>query len=95
VRVATISKVPIFIVCLALLNFLAYFFVALYLDGDAVNGKIDDGHFYLGSHGRYTEVSVRIFAYSRWHTYSVWLTHSLAFVAVYFVVRRGKADPDA
>lgn len=30
-RIATTSKVPIFIVCLALLNFLAYFFIALHL----------------------------------------------------------------
>jgi hypothetical protein len=25
--------------------------------GDALGGKVEDGHFYLGSHGRYTEVS--------------------------------------
>src|SRR5258706_14722303 len=52
-----------------------------YLGGDAVNGKIAGGHYFLMSHGRYTEVSADIFNYSRSHAYSTGVTHPLAFAA--------------
>jgi hypothetical protein len=66
----------------ALLNFAVFWVVAVRLGGDAVNGRMQDGHFYLASHGKYTEVSGRVFMYSRLHTYSVWVTHPLALLAV-------------
>ena len=68
----------------ALLNFAVFWVVAVRLGGDAVNGRRQDGHFYLASHGKYTEVSERVFTYSRLHTYSVWITHPLAFLAAYW-----------
>ena len=77
---STKGGVWIWVFVLALLNFFAFIVAALYLGGDAVNGKIENGHFYLASHGHYTEVSARAFAYSKRHTYSVFLTHSLAFI---------------
>ena len=71
--------VALFALCLA--NFALFFVLAVYLGGDAVNGKIVGGHYFLMSHGRYTEVSAGIFNYSRWHAYSTWVTHPLAFAA--------------
>ncbi len=71
----------------ALLNFAVFWVVAVCLGGDAVNGRIQDGHFYLANHGKYTEVSERVFDYSRWHVYSTWITHPLAFVAAYWGMR--------
>ncbi len=50
---------------------------SFYLGGDAFNGKVEDGHYYLSGYsaktGRkgYTEVSERVFTYSKWHVYSV------------------------
>lgn len=76
-----------------LVNFFAFVFVAVRLGGDAVNGKIENGHFYLASHGRYTEVSEAVFTYSKWHTYSVILTYSVLFIAALFLHRRGKVRP--
>lgn len=70
----------------ALLNFAVFWVVAGRLGGDAVNRRMQDGRFYLANHGKYTEVSERVFTYSRLHTYSVWITHPLAFLAAY----RGK-----
>jgi len=75
------------IFALGLLNFFLFFVAAVYLGGDAVNGKIEGGHFYLMSHGRLTEVSEHVFAYSKWHAYSVWVTHPLALIAVYWYIR--------
>jgi hypothetical protein len=79
---------------IALFNFLLFWVAAVYLGGDAVNGKTDKGRFFLMSHGRYTEVSADLFTYSKWHAYSLWLTHPLAFVAAY-VLLRGKGRTDA
>ncbi|HXD52780.1 MAG TPA: hypothetical protein VN689_12855, partial [Burkholderiales bacterium] len=63
---------------LGLVNFALYLIGAIYLGGDAINGKIVDGHYFLMSHGRYTEVSADISNYSKWHVYSTWVTHLLA-----------------
>jgi hypothetical protein len=94
-RTESISSAWNWIVGIALLNFLVFMAVALYLGGDAVNGKIANGHFFLGSHGRYTEVSETLFTYSKWHTYSVVLTHSLAFIGACLVGRRPRVGPNA
>ena len=75
------------IVGLGLVNFLAFFVAAVYLGGDAVNGKMEAGHFFLMSHGRLTEVNEDVFAYSKWHAYSVWITHPLALIAAYWYNR--------
>ena len=65
---------------LCLSNFLAFIAVAGSLGGDALNGKIVDGHFFLGSHGHFTEVTQAVFNYSAWHARSLFFTHPLAFL---------------
>jgi hypothetical protein len=52
-----------------------------------LNGKTDHGRFFLMSHGPYTEVSADLFTYSKWHASSLWVTHPLAFVAAYLILR--------
>ncbi len=71
----------IVIVALGVINFAVFFVVALIIGGDAVNGYAANGHYYLASHGRYTEVSRHIFIYSRWHVYSLFITHPAAMLA--------------
>ena len=74
---------------IAIVNFFSFISISIYLGGDALNGKETLGHFYLNSHGRYTEVSETIFRYSKIHAYSMWATHSLfIFSAVIFILRR-------
>jgi hypothetical protein len=68
------------LIAIGFLNFISFAVVASLLGGDAVNGKTDGQRFYLGSHGHYTEVSRSTFEYSRFHTHSVWITHSLLFI---------------
>ena len=75
------------LVAIGILNFASYVIVALSLGGDAVNGKTEGGRFYLCEHGHYTEVSRSVFEYSRYHTYSVWVTHPLAMSGGYFLYR--------
>jgi hypothetical protein len=70
-----------------IVNFVLFFVGAVYLGGDAINGKAMADHFYLMSHGRFTEVSEAVFTYSKWHVYSTWVTHPLAFIAGYWYYR--------
>jgi hypothetical protein len=76
-----LQKICITICSLGAASFAAFWIVAVILGGDAASGRVEDGHYYLSSHGRLTEVSRGTFLYSRVHTYSIWITHPLAIVA--------------
>ncbi len=56
---------------LGMVNFVAFLVGTAYFGGDAVSGKVVDGHYFLSSHGRLTEVSAAVFTYSWLHTWSV------------------------
>jgi hypothetical protein len=62
---------------IALPNFIVFVIVALSIGGDALNGKIENGRYFLAYHGVYTEVSRNLFLYSKIHAISVIVTHSL------------------
>jgi hypothetical protein len=85
------SKVRLcsWIVYVAFVNFAVFWFATVFLGGSAIGGKFEDGHFYLSSKGRYVEVSQDVFTFSRWHAYTMFGTHVLAFVAGYFYYRLG------
>ena len=63
------------------LNGIIFWFTAVALGGDAVNGKMENGHYYLANHGRLTEVSRGVFTYSRIHSYSVFISIPIGIVA--------------
>ena len=52
----TVLKVCRMIVAIAFLNFMLLALISAFIGGDALNGKIEDGRYYVGSHGHYTEV---------------------------------------
>ena len=76
----------VLILSLPILNIGAYVVVATFLGGDAINGRIENGRYFLGAHGKYTEVSRTTFNYSRIHTYSVWATCALYALAIFIVL---------
>jgi hypothetical protein len=81
---------------IAIVNFLAFIIVAAFLGGDAVNGMMKDGHYYLAQHGRYTEVPRAVFDYSRHHVYSLIVTHPAGMAAAWYLGRitsPGKQSP--
>jgi hypothetical protein len=80
---------------IAIANFLLFVVIALIIGGDAVAGKIVDGHYYLSNHGQLTEVNFLIFWYSKIHVYSVLVTHPLAMIAsfLYWITGGGSARP--
>ena len=76
---------------LGVLNFIALWVVSIVIGGDAFNGAIVDGHFYLGSHGKFTEVDEATFTYSLWQVRSVFITHPLAMLAGY-LAHKGRPE---
>jgi hypothetical protein len=77
-------------------QFYNLFFVTIYLGGDAVNGKTENGRYYVASHGRYKEVSKDWWTYNRIHTASLFITHPLGMLAAGFLAyasRRRKTTP--
>jgi hypothetical protein len=71
-------------------NFFWFFVESSSIGGDALNGHLRDGHYFLGSHGVYTEVSAATWNWSRAHAISVFVTHPMALGAgIVFVLTGG------
>jgi hypothetical protein len=77
------------VVAVACVNFVTFLGTSLFLGGDALGGKIENGLYYLGSHGRYTEVSEQVFEYSEAHARSVEISLPIMFLSLFFV--RGRS----
>jgi hypothetical protein len=73
---------------LAAINFIAFVAITFYLGGDALNGHVQNGHYFLGLHsnGPFTEVSRTVFVYSVWHGLSV--IASIGFIVIFESWRR-------
>lgn len=64
-------RIVLGIIALAmLLNGAAWVVFSATQGGSALLGKVEAGRYYLGDHGRYTEVSARKYQLSRWLTIS-------------------------
>jgi hypothetical protein len=68
------------LVAVGVVNFTVFFVLSLAWGGDALNGKVEDGRFYLGHKGRYVEASEARWRESRAHAISVLVTHPLAII---------------
>jgi hypothetical protein len=80
------------LIAVGILNFTTYLIILLVFGGDAINGKVEAGKYYLCEHGRYTEVSRSVFEYSRFHTYSVWITVPLGMLGICLAAAADKKD---
>jgi hypothetical protein len=54
----------------AMVNFFAFVLASLYLGGDALNGYVRSGRYFVCAHGACSEVSSTIWHYSYWHAYT-------------------------
>jgi hypothetical protein len=81
--------VALFLIGIA--NFFWFFVESLSIGGDALNGRVRDGHYFVGSHGSYTEVSAATWNWSRAHALSVFVTHPLAIGAGFVLILTGGA----
>ncbi len=66
-------------------NFFVHVVVHCSIGGDALYGKIVDEHYFLGSHGRYVEVSAQVFRYSHIHAVSAWISLALAILGMFLM----------
>jgi hypothetical protein len=51
----------------ALANFAVFVLVSTWISGDALNGYVSDGRFFVCAHGRCAQVSPSVWHYSYWH----------------------------
>ena len=65
----------------AAINFATFIVIAFFIGGDALNGRQLDGHYFLGSHGHYTEVARAVYEYSLIHVGSQFITFPLGIIA--------------
>ncbi|MBX9628659.1 MAG: hypothetical protein K2X82_32985 [Gemmataceae bacterium] len=79
----------------ALANFAAFFVHTYAIGGDPWNGKREGGRFYVGDHGRYTEVTERRWRLAEVHTVAFLATHGLCvLVGAPLAIYARRADPD-
>jgi hypothetical protein len=69
-------------------NFLSFFVESTHIGGDALNGSIRDGHYFVVSHGSSTEVDRATWEWSRIHALSLFVTHPLAMVGMGYLLLR-------
>ena len=74
----------------AWINFVIFFIVATIIGGDAINGKVIDGKYYVAQHSQYTQVSKPVFVYSRFHVYLVWILHPVGMLCLAYAILKEK-----
>lgn len=93
-RRITRNRILISIIALGLLNFAVYTFFYWYFQGDASNGFIRDGQFFLKGHflrmpsGQASEaVSKGVWIYSYLHSITIWPTAGAVVIAMLILSR--------
>ena len=74
---------------LALPNFIVFWCAAVYFGGDALNGYVQNAHYFICAHGACHEVSKSFWTYSYWHTLSAMGGILLVFIEVAVFVSTG------
>ncbi len=80
------------IAAVSAVNFVVFVAMTFYLGGDALQGYSRDGHYFLGRHSTFTEVSPAVFDYSRWHAITV-IASVVFFLATEAWRRNRRSDP--
>jgi hypothetical protein len=88
------NRILLWIIVLGLANFVSYTVTYWYYQGDAKNGAVVDGKYYLRGHfirdraGRMTDdVSRATWIYSFVHSVSIWPTVGAVLVAMFILAR--------
>jgi hypothetical protein len=75
-------------IAIGFVNFWWFFAETAALGGDALNGYTSDGHYYVVSHGTYTEVNRGAWEWNRVHAASLFVTHPAAMAGMAYVFLR-------
>jgi hypothetical protein len=87
-----LPAIAVALVIVGFVNFFWFFFESMSIGGDALNGKVVEGHYFVSSHGALTEVDRSTWEWSRIHAISVFITHPLALLGMAYLVI-GRAFP--
>lgn len=77
------KRVGLTLFLVGIINFLAFFIVTNVVGGDAFNGKIQEGRYFLGYRGTYTEVGRFAYNCSYVHDLSIFITHPMAVIGLF------------
>jgi hypothetical protein len=67
-------------------NFFSFITETQRLGGDALNGYVRDGHYYVTNHGQAREVTREEWEHCRTHSLSVFVSHPLAMLGMAYVL---------
>jgi hypothetical protein len=70
-RLTTTRRVAAACTVLGTVNFFAAGAISMIIGGDALHGKVEQGRFFLGNKGEYTEVSAAVYYYNLVHMISM------------------------
>lgn len=93
-----LSRLYLALVIVALLDFIFLFALSFFIGGDAVNGRIENGKYFVWGYNYhngvkgYTEVSPGVYDFSKWQVYSVWATWSVMLVGTVLYNRLPSGD---
>lgn len=89
----TRNRILIWIIFLGLANFASYTVMYWYIAGDAKNGMVEGGKFYVRGHhlrhrtGEFSEVSRGMWIYSYIHSISIWPTIAAVLLSMFILAR--------
>ena len=89
----TRNRICIWVVVIGMVNFLTYTIAYGYIGGDAKNGRVADGvyyvrgHFLHGAEGQETAVPKGLWIYSYVHSISIWPTHAAVLLSMLVLAR--------
>jgi hypothetical protein len=75
------------IVVVAVIGF-SFFVESIALGGDALNGRVVDGHYFVASHGSYTEVTADQWNLSRLHGIAMFISFPIGMVSMAYLLFR-------
>lgn len=88
------NRILLWIIFVGLANLTAYTVIYWYLGGDARNGEVRDGSYYVRGHFIHTpegilshEVARATWIYSYIHSISIWATHAAVLVSMFILAR--------
>ncbi len=88
----SVYRFCLLLVLFVIVNIACFWFHSLYLGGEAINGRIENGHYFVANHGRLTEVTEVQFTANKLHGLSVLVLFGIGLLANLIVFWAGKAS---
>jgi hypothetical protein len=88
------KKIYALLCFLVMINLFVYFVISDFMGGNAINGKIENGHYYLWGYSvtkgskDFTEVSKLVFYYSESHFFVTYLSCAIMFTLLIFFLKK-------